>query len=151
MRLNTNIMPSEVISMAYLRNPTLSYYQHYSFSNCWCNTLNITWIPELLLWNLVRKCHANWGHLNGIHHKSFLLVYQHCSLSDCRGNNINSTWISDQSSWNLVGISFRPKPSKRCTSWLTPISNKNTKVVRIVLFYWLHYAYILKFSVHFTY
>jgi hypothetical protein len=59
-------------------------------------------------------------------------------------------WVN-KSSWNLVHISFHLRPSQRCTSQITPTSNTNTGAPQIVLFYWLHYAYILNFSIYLSY
>jgi hypothetical protein len=53
----------------------------------------------------------------------------------------------NKSSWNLVCISCHLSSSQWHTAQIPPISNINTAASQIVLFYWLHYAYILKFFV----
>jgi hypothetical protein len=43
------IMPPEVISVAYIIAPS---HEQYSLSKYWCNTLNITRMPELIVMGL---------------------------------------------------------------------------------------------------
>jgi hypothetical protein len=57
----------------------------------------------------------------------------------------------NKSSWNLLCISCHLSSSLWCSSCSTSISNTNAAAHQIVLFYWLHYVYILKFSFYFSY
>jgi hypothetical protein len=106
-------------------------------------------VLEFLKWssqNLVCICHVIWRHLKGIHYTSFPAVMQTLASQIVEVITLILPECWNKSSCNIVFISCHLRPSQWCISDIIPISNINTAVSQILLFYWRHYAYILKFS-----
>jgi hypothetical protein len=75
MKLGKSIIPHETISVTYNLDPPLQQIQHYSLSDCWGNSLNVTYYSNARTkfrktW-YIRVYHAIWGLLNAVIHKSF--------------------------------------------------------------------------------
>jgi hypothetical protein len=101
--------------------------------------------------NASTDCYENWyvyhatrDIINGVLKKSLPSEYQYYnSLSNCRGNNLNITWMLESIFMKVCTYEYIIGPQAISTVYLINQS-------RIVLFYWFHYAYVLKFSFYFS-